>query len=154
MNRGLCQAWWLPVFAANLVVPLFFAASVTSGIAWVEVYLAVSTYWLAGIYACKKTKTTGLSLIIGGVLVGLSQFWPMLHIAAGALALSVNSVDPMEPLTSVLSGFLATAIVGGILLSVAMLVGFPCAKFVERRSVIGAAKPLGKPPIFDEEFLS
>ena len=87
MNTLHRQVCWSAVFAANLIVPLIFAFSIVHGRAWIGVSLAVAAYWVAGIYVCRKNRTITLSLLIGGATVAVSQFYPILHILAGSIAL-------------------------------------------------------------------
>lgn len=153
MSSRLRQSCWSVVFVANLIMPLQFASLIVHQRAWIGVSLAVAAYWRAGLYACRKNRSMSLSLIIGGGLVALSQVYPLLHILAGSIALHANSVSlevGSDSLTGAVSGFLATAITGGILLTVATLVGRPFAKASQPRPT--ADKPIGKLPIFDQEF--
>lgn len=156
MDSQSLRAWWSGIFALNLIVPLFLASMVVSGLAWIGVLLAVAAYGQAGSHACRHWPRLAMSLVLGGGLVGLSQFFPILHIFVGSLAL--RAVAPsqddflLEEMTGVLDGLLATAITGGFLLAVATIVGLPLTLILHYRPVSDVDKPPGKPSLFDEEL--
>jgi len=72
-----------------------------------------------------------LFTIRGGVLVVLSQFFPVLHLIAGLLAVSLyrySGIIPAESLdrtgVGLMGAFLLTATTGAILMSFCLVVGF------------------------------
>ena len=131
LPNSFWQATWPIVLAANLIVPSMFGLEVTRGGGRWGMGLAIALVWLSGHLACARFKVLGPRLVIGGVFVGLSQFYPVLQIMAGSSSLDFVSWAGMaggefagmpDRLTE-FGGFLATLLTGGQLLFVATLVG-------------------------------
>jgi len=126
---------WTIVYVLNLIIPVLFAVSVVSGWGWLGVVLAVFTYWILGVYVCKASKSITQALLVGGFFVGFSQFSPLLHYCAGSIALNLEArswlhtptdspIDMRYHIGGSSGAFLATAITGGILIGVALFLGF------------------------------
>ncbi len=121
---------WLGVFAANLILPLFFAWSITRDAGRIGMLGAVlgllATGALAGLARCR----VGIALVVGGVPVALSQLVGAPQIYAGSRGLLVAEAmgqmgktrpgDPVGDMTSELGGFIATVVTGGILMGAAL----------------------------------
>jgi hypothetical protein len=124
---------WTLVFAGNLVVPLLFGWDMTEGAGRVGMALAVPLLWLAGLLGAGRSARCRPAAIAGGICVGLSQVFPLLHFATGVVSLGVTKQLLWGPpilgevggprLASVSEGFLATLLTGGLLLVAAASCG-------------------------------
>jgi hypothetical protein len=84
-----------------------------------------------GHLACRIGPGIAFALVVGGFLVALTQFFPLLHIVVGSLSLYVVSVRGNPPevsqpytLHSEVGGFIATALTGLFFVSLALSVGW------------------------------
>ena len=155
--NNFSQEYWTRIYAANLILPLLICTPYVRGTAGNGVFLAVTAYWLAGNYACRKKLWIMKPLMIGCRLVALTQLFPILQVSAGILALNVVSGYPpvlasTRNLPDVRSGFMGAAINGGILLFVATLVGLPFAWAQRRRPIGGEVRSAGELSMFDAEI--
>jgi len=127
---------WLIVFLANLPIPLMLGWIFTEKQGRIGMALAIVLWWLMGHLVCRLSRGFDLALVTGGMLVGLTQFFPFLHLKAGAWSLFVgsklgqvaafplghDSPGDFTVLTE-LGGFIATTLTGGILIAVALACG-------------------------------
>lgn len=124
---------WIVILLLNLPVPLFFGQSIVSGAGTVGMMLAILTILVAGVFATFRFPQLIEVLQVGGIVTALSQFMPILHFIAGAVAIgiteqitSVANGDESNVLpegVSFLGGFCATSITAGIVLLVAAAIG-------------------------------
>ena len=117
---------WLMVLAANLPVPLFLGHICTRDYGRPGMYAGVGLVWLLGHEVCRYQPRLASVAIPGGWFVALIQFFPLLQIWAGALALEVATLhmttDHM-PTAGPLTASMATLFTAGILLVVAAVCG-------------------------------
>ena len=127
-GRPLSRAW-LTVFLANSPVPLFYAWFLTAKHGRIGMVAAIVLWWSLGHLVCKTNRRLGLSLVAGGILVALSQCFPLLQIIAGMVSLNIygrlaqavagGSVRGPQEQTE-FGGFLVTMLTGGMLMAVAL----------------------------------
>jgi len=122
---------WTVVVLFNVIVPLMLSWSMTQGVGHFGVGLGVLLILLLGYWASVGMPLFVLFTIRGGVLVALSQFFPVLHLIAGLLAVSFyrySGIIPAESLdrtgVGLMGAFLLTATTGVILMSFCLVVGF------------------------------
>jgi hypothetical protein len=122
------QVAWFWVFGANLVVPLIYGLEVTrTGGRW-GMWIAVAFTWLCGHLACGR-RPLGAIFVIGGVVVALSQLFPMLQFFCGAFSLEVVSklglgVTGLTEVRTEFAGFVTTMLTASQLMFVAVVCGF------------------------------
>ena len=126
---------WTLVFVANLLVPLMLGWSTTRNHGRVAMFVAIVMLWFVGDNAGKKGRTLGSGLLVGGVVVGLSQIYPFLQLIAGLIALTVakqlGQANEEFDVTSELGGFIATTVTGGLLMAAALIIyGFSYLFFI------------------------
>ena len=82
--------WWTLVFAANMPVPVFLGlmAVGSDGGAWGLFGGLVVLYWI-GFALCLFRFRVGRSLVLGGVIVALSQLVPIMHVFCGSFGLTM-----------------------------------------------------------------
>ncbi len=124
---------WIVVFGFNLVVPLLFAWSMTEKNGRIGMTVAVIVLLAAGFWICAKARIVGRDLIKGGILVGLAQLFPILHIISGMVGMIVgqrlqltnmdNETGPIR-VNSELGGFIAALVTGTILMAMSLGTGF------------------------------
>ena len=122
---------WLMVFLANLPIPLMFGWIFTAKHGRLGMAAAILLWWLMGHQICRTSRGFNLALVTGGLLVGLSQIFPILQSQAGAWSLGIGSklgqVKPVHGeefmVLTELGGFLVTMLTGGILIAVALACG-------------------------------
>ncbi len=126
------QPVWAFVLALNLIVPLFFGWALTQGYARAGLVAAIGCFWIAGHYFCRRGRAAAYSLVVGGALFAVTQFFPFPQIVAGMIAVAIaqhfeslffEAGDGLPNLTSAIGGFLATFVTGSILVSLALLIG-------------------------------
>jgi len=121
---------WTAVLCFNLIVPVLFGMGMTSERAKIGVFLAIAMIACIGYYFCYARPLPVLFIIRGGVLVALSQMFPMLQVFAGALSIQIlltlgiiEDSDILNMLSTATAGFLAALLTGTILMSAAFIVG-------------------------------
>ncbi|MFN7733206.1 MAG: hypothetical protein ACK5OB_15020 [Pirellula sp.] len=121
---------WTAVLCFNLIVPVLFGMGMTSEQAKIGVFLAVAMIACIGYYFCYARPLPVLFIIRGGVLVALSQFFPILQVFAGALSIQIlltlgiiEDSDILNMLSTATAGFLAALLTGTILMIAAFVVG-------------------------------
>lgn len=133
---------WSRVFALNMIVPLLFGLPMTFGIGWVGMFAAVPVLFALGGCVCACQPNIGRALIRGGVLVALSQLFPVLQIMAGLVAMDLTAVlgqvkatvgRPPE-VASVSGGFLMTIFTGLLLMCAALFLGLLIQAILPDRS--------------------
>ncbi|WP_406696284.1 hypothetical protein V5E97_35375 [Singulisphaera sp. Ch08] len=138
---------WTAIFAANLVAPMWFASSLWDDgkqLGEIGMAMAIAILWLLGDIAGARSRDMRLMLIAGGIIVAISQFFPLLQMVAGVVSLTLvawisgsSTTDfgtPQEQLSS-LEYFLATLFTGSLLLLASCLAGLPFRWLRDRRRV-------------------
>lgn len=121
---------WTAVLAANLVIPITFAADLfnqggeSRKSQDVGMALAITILWLVGDIIGLRSSDRRFKLISGGLVVAASQAFPLLQFFAGAASLLLlgsvlNDHDPKSGLL----GFLTTLLTGSFLLLASYLAG-------------------------------
>lgn len=80
---------WSSVFLANLPIPVLMAHGATSGRGIAGLIAALAVLYWAGLVLCAGRFRVGRSLVQGGVVVALSQFFPVLQALSGMFALVI-----------------------------------------------------------------
>jgi hypothetical protein len=121
---------WTAVLLFNLIVPTLFAWSMTNNDAKLGALIAVLVVAAAGYYFCFQKPLPILIAIRGGILVALTQVFPILHIVCGSLALQawillgdMRKSSFQEMLSSIPAGFLVTLMTGLLLIASSFVVG-------------------------------
>lgn len=121
---------WTGVLCFNLIVPILFGMGMTSERAKLGVFAAIVMIACIGYYFCYARPLPVLFIIRGGVLVALSQVFPILQVFAGALAISIlltsgiiEDSDILHMLETATAGFLAALLTGTILMTASLIVG-------------------------------
>ena len=122
---------WVFVFALNMAVPLLFSSSLTREHGKLGMSLAALLLFASGCYICAVARKLAAALIAGGVLVALSQLFPILQIIAGMIGMSVGETlglarigdgHPTQ-LFNEYGGFVVTFATGAILMAAAASAG-------------------------------
>lgn len=121
---------WTAVLLFNLIVPTLFAWSMTSNEAKIGAAIAVLVIAAGGFFFCFKQPLPMLLAIRGGILVALSQVFPILQILCGALAIqawtligSIRDSSFQEMLSTATAGFLVTLVTGLLLIAASLMAG-------------------------------
>ncbi len=123
---------WAGVYALNLIVPLPLGWTMTDAAGRVGMVLAVLTMLATGGYACLGSRKAGVTLLVGGGILAVCQFFPFPQILAGMIGIAAARAmglttggegHGMEVVNSVLGGFVATTLTGGILIVAALSMG-------------------------------
>ncbi len=124
---GLYLAW-VAVFFSNMIVPTFWGYSMIKELGGVGLCLAAISLLNLGLWSCAISRKVGGSLVVGGVVIGLSQFAPALQIIAGWAGLSARKAfmradETPTDITNVSGGFVITFVTGGILMAMSLAIG-------------------------------
>jgi len=131
---------WMVVFGINLPIPVFFGSGIVSGtVGYLGMTLGCVLWCGTGILLCRRGWARHIRATSwGGLIVALSQFYPMLQFFAGMAAVEImrvlsipiggygpNGIQPMN-VSAVFDVMVATGLTvltGTILISVAAVVG-------------------------------
>ena len=119
--------WFWPfALALNLIVPLMFAWGVTSRNGRIGMFLGIGLILAGGWIVCYYYSSIARRMIGSAVLTAMTQVYPIPQMLAGMIALSVvNLLESHQPdemdrglpmMHTELGGFVATMIVGGLML--------------------------------------
>ena len=121
---------WTVVVLVNLIVPYLLAGGMTGPMGSWGIFLGVVLVLLFGFWASRAIPMGVLLTVRGGVLVALSQFFPLIHLMAGILSIDFHrrtGIIPAEQLdrgnVGFLSALLLTVSTGGILLMISCGLG-------------------------------
>jgi len=121
---------WTVVVLVNLIVPYLIAGEMTGPMGGWGIFLGVVLVLLFGAWASRAIPMGVLLTVRGGVLVALSQFFPVIHLLAGLLSIDFHrrtGIIPAEQLDRGNLGFfsalLLTVSTGGILLMISCGLG-------------------------------
>lgn len=122
---------WPIVFGLNMIVPLLLGLAITYEHGRIGLCAASGLLLAAGWLLCYASPPAARRLILGSAVFAFTQFFPILQIIAGMVAISVTGNDPLFDEGSGITefaGFAITLIVGVILLTLAgglgVLLGF------------------------------
>jgi hypothetical protein len=130
---------WPMVFLANLPVPLLFGCGVCDWSGRIGMFAAIGLLYVLGREICRRVRGLDLIMICGGVLVALSQVYPMIHIFSAGLAFRtaerlglLESTKTVPNVTGAFTGCIVTLLTGGMLLAIAAVAGlsYPIAKMM------------------------
>ncbi len=130
-------AGWAIVFLLNLPIPVFLGSSVVSGIGgYVGMAVGCCLWWGLGIRLCFGAQVRHVrATTVGGLLVALSQFYPMLQLFAGMFAIFIVNLVVVDmgggpgrlamqnPLADFAISTTLTLLTGAILIAVALTGG-------------------------------
>jgi hypothetical protein len=120
------QIWWTLIFVANLPIALLLGGTQTDRFGRLGMATAIVLVWLLGLFGTRLSKDFARILVPGSACVVPLQFFPILHIFAGAFAVETTERfvhrPPHMPLSGA-GGFCATIFTGAQLIFVAMLCG-------------------------------
>src|SRR5207248_2227495 len=95
-------------------------------------FIAALLLLVLGYWACAGARKIGLALIVGGVLVGLAQVFPMLQVVAGMVGMGIGrAAGQVEAgheglpgnVSSEVGGFIVTLSTGGLLMIASVILG-------------------------------
>jgi hypothetical protein len=130
------------VFLLNLPIALIFGWGLTQGWGRLGLFSALLVLLVLGYQACGVYRASGPTVIVGGILVALSQFIPILHIFAGVTSFRIAALLGLAHLTSHdlpenvpdwPGGFFVTLVVGGMLMGFAFVLGLGLRAITPRR---------------------
>ncbi|APW61640.1 hypothetical protein [Paludisphaera borealis] len=131
-NRGKGPApvlAWACVYVANLPYPLFCGVILTTDSGRMGMVLGILAVFLTGYRSCFVYREAILTVAYGGWIVAAFQFVPFLQVMAGLIGVAVAEATgqaasgDLGPINTVLGGFLATLVTGGILIALAAVLG-------------------------------
>jgi hypothetical protein len=135
---------WSIAFASNLVVPLLIGWMVTQQGGRIGMVAGIGLLWYLGYRVCVASDGCGRALVIGGILVAATQFCPILPVFAGLMGLGVaerlwpESFVNMGTKTE-LGGFIATVVMGLVMMGVAAVIGSIANVLFPRRPRVSPA---------------
>jgi len=130
---------WIGAFAFNLLVPLMIGWSITRGAARLGLIAACLVLLVGGGWLCYVRPALARKTIAGALVTGVSQVFPLLQFLVGAVIIRILSKVGLGegplPLMSFTAagGFLATFLVGAILIAVAAGIGAVCPPLLPER---------------------
>jgi hypothetical protein len=122
---------WVVVYVTNSIVPLYLGLMLTANAGRLGMFFALGLL-LALVYrVISISSRVEVAFEVGGWVVAVSQFFPLLQVIAGGIGMVVTrtmgqATDGYRPLIYVqseLGGFVATILTGSILISVALSIG-------------------------------
>ncbi len=127
------QIAWSVVYGINLIFPLLIGWFLANPTGRLGIVIAILLMWLIGHLAVARSVRFRFTLVAGGICVGLSQVFPLLHYFAGTVGLEITSRllrmpslfedDTRPEITTGLAGFPTTILTGGILMVAALACG-------------------------------
>ena len=118
---------WRCVYVANLIFPLLMGWMATREGGGIGMFIGIVAVFALGHRLCFIARRAMLAVVYGGWVVALFQLAPILHIFAGIVGVWVahgfEDVTKRDQVNTVLGGFLATIVTGGILIVVATALG-------------------------------
>lgn len=120
---------WALVFILNLIVPLFFGWQETQKSGRAGMFVGILALMIFSSRANSASRPLERAWVLGGSLIAMTQFWPILAMFSGLFALGLTAhvgwaAGPHVPeVTCEAGGLLATLITGGLLMTVSFSVG-------------------------------
>jgi hypothetical protein len=126
---------WALVFAINCIAPVLFAINMTRDFGRLGVGIAVFMFLVMGWYFGRLHSRNAKRLVTGAIIVALTQFFPILQFISGFIAFSITEelggVEKLDDedfgfgeISSFFGGFVCTALTGGTLIGVAIVIGW------------------------------
>ncbi|WP_165068816.1 hypothetical protein [Paludisphaera rhizosphaerae] len=152
-SSGTTLAWtWLGVALVNMLVPGGLGLLLTFNAGLVGMALGIAAVLGLGWYAAHIVPQVVRTVVHGGWIVAVVQFFPLLQIAAGSVGVEIVKAlglaeDSNPTIGTVSGGFLATIITAALLIALAWmlgLVGRAVAFLVRRVGGWGASEPIPK----------
>jgi hypothetical protein len=153
------QSAWILAVVINLPVPLMFGFSFTAaGAARLGMLIGVAVVYGIGVWICLHQASVMWRLIVGSMFTALSQFWPMLHMMVGAIAMGVSKFlfDPergreqIEAIPEVVLTTLLTGIgliIPSLVMGLIVLMLFSIRVFDEQPALPGTVAEGFRPPV-------
>ncbi len=122
--------------AVNLPVPLFWGSAVSEGPAEVGMLIGIALVTPVGMVLCGGQPIPMRRLCHGSIVVALSQFYPVLHMCVGTIALTIcrgmEDLDGLGPnLTGTLQVTAATILTGLGLILPSLILGYFFAQILK-----------------------
>lgn len=120
---------WAAVFCLNLIVPLMYGWDLLIGRSALGMLTALTVMFSTVFVVGKFSSDARKMAISGGCIIALTQMAPILQMSAGLIGIGVTErllSAPTPPIASVASGFVVTAVTGGVLILAAGLAGAIC----------------------------
>lgn len=123
---------WLGASAANLVVPGILGIMLTDDRGRIGMALGVGAVLAFGYRVCFIFRVVVRTIAYGGWLIAVTQCIPIVQIIAGSIGVEtarefgLASGGAFGPINTVVGGFVATLITGGLLLALAFAIGMAC----------------------------
>jgi hypothetical protein len=123
---------WTVVFGLNLIVPWSLGNEVTKGKGQIGICFGIALMWLVGCEIGRRWPSLGWNLTAGGIVVALTQFYPLIQMFAGLVAFAIlgrigsgsTPNSTFNTLTAPVPGtFLLTVTTGAVLYVVALCAG-------------------------------
>ena len=116
---------WIGVYAVNLILPVWLGLMRTRDGGRIGMLLGIIAVFALGCRLCFVSREPVLTVVYGGWIVAASQFAPFLQILAGLIGVGAARAMSRETgnVDTVLGGFIATSLTGGILIAVAAAFG-------------------------------
>ena len=122
---------WPIVFGLNMIVPLLFGLAITYEHGRIGLCVASGLLLAGGWLLCYASPPAARRLIVGSAVFAFTQFFPIIQLIAGMIAISVTGSEggfDEGPVVTEFTGFAMTLVVGTILLAFAgglgVLLGF------------------------------
>lgn len=119
---------WVFVYILNLIVPLFLAMFVTDKAGKLGMTAAIVALLGLGCLVVPRCRHAGKAVVIGGGFTALLQFFPPLPMLAGTIGVAVardmGQTLGGDQIASEFGGFVATVVTGGVLIAVALVIGW------------------------------
>lgn len=123
---------WIVVCAVNLIVPVFLGWGITDDRGRIGMALGIVVVLALGYRACFSSPEVVRTIAYGGWLVAFTQCIPFVQFIAGfvgvgvAQELGLASEGGIGLVSTIMGGFVATLITGGLLIALAVVIGMAC----------------------------
>ena len=128
---GAGRAFWLILYGLNIIVPAHLASNFVEGSSWFGVAGGVLLLGSLGAWVLSRYSITVWPAVVGAVVVGFSQFYPVLQLLTGSYAIALtrffmgfNGTTTYEENLGVMASFLATNFTALECLAVSLIVGW------------------------------
>lgn len=117
-TRVVQSAWALAVLI-NLPIPVMFGSDVARGELRIGMVIGVLAVYGVGAWCCTMRPSVMWRLIVGSGLTALSQFFPVLHLVVGTIAMGISrfvfsELNPAGETLTRLSQVIASTILTGV----------------------------------------
>jgi hypothetical protein len=124
----ILQTGWLLAVAINVPLPWILGYPMTVGVSHVGLPLGILAVYAAGACVCVRNGGLMWRVISGSGITAISQFWGIIHIFAGIVAIGISRAifDPNrqnEKITRLPEAILTTILTGTVLIVASLLIG-------------------------------